>query len=91
MKLTDIIDYENGDMDHDQYLAMFQEAVNTGHAWMLQGSFGREAMALIESGQIMLGEVGHRDYYGSYVPSRHEVEPGSMGSPEYVAERRQEA
>jgi hypothetical protein len=32
----------------------------------------------------MLGEEGHLDYYGNYVPSRYEVEPGTKGSPEYA-------
>jgi len=35
-------------------------------------------------GAIVLGEVGHRDFYGNYVPSRHEVEPGTKGSVEYA-------
>lgn len=49
----------------------------------------REALipALIEMGECMLGEEGHRDYWGNYVPSRHEVEAGSKGSPEYCKER----
>ena len=60
-----------------------QDLINTGTAWKLEGSVGRSAMALIESGECMLGEEGHRDYRGNYVPSRHEVEAGSKGSPEY--------
>lgn len=74
------------DATGDEYLAALQEAVNTGAAWKLEGSIGRAAMNAIEAGQIALGESGHNDYWGNYVPSRHEVEPGSKGSPEYVLE-----
>jgi len=49
----------------------------------LQGSYGREAMAMLESGECILGETGHRDYYGNYIPSRHEVQAGTKGSVEY--------
>lgn len=75
------------DATEDEVLAALQEAVNTGAAWKLEGHVGRTAMALIESGQIALGETGHNDYWGNYVPSRTEVEPGSKGSAEFVLER----
>lgn len=38
----------------------------------------------IESGRAILGPEGHRDYWGNYIPSRHEVEPGSLGSLDYA-------
>lgn len=75
------------DATEDEYLDALQEAVNTGVAWKLEGAVGRAAMNAIEAGQIALGETGHRDYWGNYVPSRHEVEPGTKGSAEFVAER----
>lgn len=71
------------DQTHEEYVENMQELINTGTAWKLEGSVGRSAMALIESGECMLGEEGHRDYWGNYVPSRHEVKAGSKGSPEY--------
>lgn len=60
-----------------------QHLIDTGDAWRLEGSVGRAAMDAINSGDAMLGPIGHRDFYGNYVPSRYEVEPGSPGSPEY--------
>ena len=63
-----------------------QDLSNTGMAWKLEGHVGRQCMDALEEGRAMLGETGHRDYYGNYVPSRTEVQPGSVGSPEYVAE-----
>jgi hypothetical protein len=76
-------DYLIGDEDADE-LAALQELVDNGSAWRLEGSVGRAAMAAIEAGQIALGPVGHRDYWGNYVPSRDEVEPGTKGSVEFV-------
>lgn len=65
-----------------------QALINSGEAWRLEGSIGRAAHDAIEAGVCVLGEVGHRDYWGNYVPSRYEVEPGTKGSLEY-AERLQ--
>jgi hypothetical protein len=76
------------DATEDEQLALYQHLVDTGDAWRLEGHVGRTAMGLIEAGAIMLGEVGHHDYWGNYVPSRTEVEPGTKGSAEYVAARR---
>jgi hypothetical protein len=52
-------------------------------AWKMEGSIGRRAMDLIRSGHCILGEVGHKDYCGNYVPSRTEVQPGTKSSVEY--------
>ena len=83
MDVDDVIAYEEGTMTEEEEVAMMQEAINSGMAWRMQGSFGRAAMAMIEAGKCTLGEEGHRDYYGNYVPSKHEVEPGTKGSQEY--------
>lgn len=86
--LEAIIAIEDGTIEQDERIAEFQSMINSGMAWKLQGSYGREAMALIESGDCILGEEGHRDYYGNYVPSRYEVKPGTKGSVEYQQARR---
>jgi len=75
------------DASEEEVIAGYQELINTGDAWRLEGHVGRTAMGLIEAGQCMLGEQGHRDYWGNYVPSRFEVEPGTKGSQEFMAER----
>ena len=47
--LTDrIMDYEMGDISEKETLELFQELVDTGMAWKLQGSYGRMADYLIE-------------------------------------------
>jgi hypothetical protein len=73
------------DADEAEVVAAYQELVNTGDAWRMEGHVGRTAMHFIHAGLIMLGEEGRTDYYGNYVPSRNQVEPGTPGSPEYVA------
>ena len=53
MNLADkIIDYEHGNLTHIQVVSLFQELVNTGMAWELQGSYRRTAMDLLTSGLI---------------------------------------
>jgi hypothetical protein len=45
-----IIRYENGIMSEEEIVVLFQELINTGMAWKLQGHYGRTAMYLIEEG-----------------------------------------
>lgn len=50
--VDDIIDYENGQLDEPETLALFQTLVDSGMAWSLQGHYGRTALALLEAGLI---------------------------------------
>ena len=45
-----IIEFENGDLDEEGTLELFQHLIDTGLAWKLQGSYGRMAKALIDRG-----------------------------------------
>ena len=54
--VQDIIDYENGDMDWDRIVEMFQKLIDSGQAWTLQGSYGRMAQRLIENGDCIAKE-----------------------------------
>ena len=68
-----------------------QTLVNTGLAWELEGHVGRTCMDAIQNGDVMLGVDRFTDYYGSLVPSRTDVKPGTKGSRDYVLEHHDEA
>jgi hypothetical protein len=57
-----------------------QNQINSGLCWKLEGSVGRNAMALLESGACMLPLVPRMDYYGSKVPPRNVLKPGTKGT-----------
>jgi hypothetical protein len=44
-----IIEYEQGKLDANQTCQLFQELIDSGLAWNLQGHYGRTAYALIEA------------------------------------------
>jgi hypothetical protein len=48
--VDDIIRYEQGEMNDEDTIKMFQKLIDSGMAWQLQGHYGRTAMALIEAG-----------------------------------------
>lgn len=43
--------YENGEMALDEQIALFQDLIDTGVCWKLQGHYGRTAKQLIKDGQ----------------------------------------
>lgn len=45
--------WESGELDGDETVALFQTLVDNGMAWTLQGSYGRAAAHLIETGQVV--------------------------------------
>lgn len=56
-KLVDqIIEFESGELSEDEVIELFQELVNSGQAWSLQGFYGRTAQALIEAGLVFRPE-----------------------------------
>lgn len=53
-----IMAYEDGDLSDAEVVELFAALVASGMAWQLQGSYGRQAVALIDGGFITAeGEV----------------------------------
>lgn len=51
-QLDKIIAYENGELDDEATVELFQDLVTSGLAWQLQGSYGRMAAHLIQNGLV---------------------------------------
>lgn len=51
-ELGKIIAYEQGELVVEEVLELFQHLVNNGHAWQLQGHYGRTARELLKRGLI---------------------------------------
>jgi len=49
-KIDKIIAFENGELTEKEVIELFQELINTGEVWSLQGSYGRLAKQLIDAG-----------------------------------------
>tara|TARA_R110002060_G_scaffold75065_3_gene84614 strand:- start:1694 stop:1864 length:171 start_codon:yes stop_codon:yes gene_type:complete len=47
-----IIDYEKGELDESDTISLFQQLVDCGLAWNLQGHYGRRAYAMLQEGSI---------------------------------------
>jgi len=53
-----IIAYESGELSDEETIELFQSLINDGTAWQLQGTYGRQANALIEAGLCHLPVEG---------------------------------
>ncbi len=60
VNVGDIVDkimaWEGGEMDQEDEVEFFQELINSGLAWQLQGCYGRNAQALIDLGLCAAAE-----------------------------------
>jgi hypothetical protein len=86
MNLNDIYTIEEDtETTEEQYFYSIQRTINSG-MWGLQGSHGRSMMDAITGGFCLLGKQAAKDYYGNRIPSRDEVQAGTKGSYDYVAD-----
>lgn len=71
-----IMEFENGTLDEEGVLQLFQYLVDTGLAWQLQGSYGRAAKALLDQGLIQPANSDKQDAYGNTVPGKPRDDQG---------------
>lgn len=50
--IDQLMAFENGELNQDEIVELFQRLVDTGLAWKLQGFYGRTARALINEGLV---------------------------------------
>lgn len=48
--IGNLIAYENGELNDEEIVDLFQSLIDSGLAWTLQGSYGRMALYLINNG-----------------------------------------
>ena len=53
---TRLIAYEEGELTREEIIALFQELIDSGLAWRLQGSYGRTARILLDKGLCKVKE-----------------------------------
>ena len=58
-QIDSIIAYEQGDLDDEATISLFQDLINSGLAYQLQGSYGRTANQLIDEGYCTRNEYQH--------------------------------
>jgi hypothetical protein len=75
--------WEGGEISDEETTELFQELVNTGQAWRLQGMYGRQAQALLDAGyihypkkhkQVAVGLDSSTDFYGNKIPTQSQHE-----------------
>jgi len=77
-KIDRIIAFENGELEEDEVVKLFQELVDSGQAWKLQGHHGRTATELISLGLVKqpkkLTVANDTDSYGNKIWSKKDEE-----------------
>ena len=64
-----IMAYEQGDLDYDETVDLFQDLLDSSMVWQLQGHYGRTATQLLEAGLITRSPKPHNDRRTQHVRS----------------------
>ncbi len=86
--IDEMIAFDEGRLSGVEIVSLFQQLIDDGSVWHLQGCYGRMAQHLIETGHCLLAPVNHRDYYGNVVPSRDDVPAGQPGTESFAERQR---
>lgn len=65
-----IMAYEEGSLSEEETLQLFQQLVDSGMAWTLQGDYGRQAQRFIQQGLVRLPGVPLTDTLHQYQPGK---------------------
>ena len=63
-----IMRFESGEATEEEIIEGFQEMIDSGVVWQLQGSYGRTANDLIEAGLCRHAKEQKSDYWGTQLP-----------------------
>lgn len=67
--VTLTMDFENGDLNEQQTIDLFQQLIDSGSVWQLPGCYGQMASELIRNGYCKPREDSHQHAYGNTVLS----------------------
>jgi hypothetical protein len=84
--------WEEGELIEKDTIKLFQYLIDEGHAWDLQGFYGRMAEELIEAGYCTLSykeTVGRYIWGDVKIPSKNQLRPNAPGTDEYVQKRKE--
>jgi len=84
--------WKNGSLNDIDTIKLFQYLINEGHAWDLQGFYGRTADELIKAGYCTLSykeTKGHYIWGNPTIPSKNQLKPNAPGTDAYVQKRKE--
>ena len=68
--MSDVVDkiiaFENNELGDEETISLFQELIDSGQVWHMQGAYGRSAVRLVNAGLCTLPEP----YQAVSVPGR---------------------
>ena len=67
-------------MQGEYGISYYQKLINDGSIWHMEGSMGRYAIDLLNSGACMLPKTATSDAYGNKIPSRDKLVSGTKGT-----------